>query len=228
MRTTLILFGIASAVGQSSLQNSIVSALFDLTVPLNSLSAEERDTLVKLTNECETETSALSSILDDALTTVSNCSTIVSKKSTTSLFSAGDKRRSEACIHDGKSVLKKHGGLNFLAVPRLTPSNKEKLKACAQGESSAYADALMVILQRYTQCKITFNVEAKEVLLKVAPASSKNNAENSNQVAVRSICSSMDSFESINNLLVDFASNTVESFLHGLRTFDDDDERRQR
>ena len=227
LRRMILLLGAAFSVAQNDLQRTALKALFDLTVPVADLTTAERDTLATLFEGCDASTNVLSPILDDVVATATNCSKVVMEKTTDSIFSTSDKTRMTHCTTDAQTLLTKHGGVNLLSVPALTAANKATLKSCANGDGSTYGDALAVLVQRYTPCKLTITNAEKAIMDKIVPASPSTDAENGNQVAVRNICISMDGFETMNGLVADVAANTIKTFVNGLHIFSTNNERRR-
>ena len=226
---TLALLGIAVAAAQTNqLQSATLKTLFDFALPLTDLTSAEKDTLAELFEGCDGATNALSPLLDDAVATATNCTKVATEKTTDSVFSTSDKTRSKQCVTDARTLFLTHTGINFLATPALTQEDKATLHACANGDATRYGEALKVLVQRYTPCKLTIGSAELSIMNKIAPANASNDAENMNQITVRNVCTSMDGFETMNSLVVDFATNTVSSFVNGLHVFSNNNERRRR
>ena len=212
----LFLVGLTRTSAQSTLQSTALKTLFDLTLPLTDVSSNDRETLASLFEHCDASTNILSPILDDAVSSAWNCTKVITEKSTDSVFSTADKLLADGCIADTRKFFLKHGGINFLSVPALSAADKATLKSCANG--AKYGEALAVIVQRYTPCAVSYTNELA-IFKKIVPESPTTDAQNANQVAVRNVCISMNSFESMNSLVSDFTSNTVAAFVNGMHVF---------
>lgn len=227
-KRAISILGLAAAAAQTQLQSTALKTLFDIALPMADLTSAEKETLANMFEGCDGATNVLSPLLDDAVATASNCSKVATEKTTDSIFSSSDKLHMTQCVTDAKTLFTTHGGINFLAVPALTESNKATLKSCANGVGSSYGEALKVIVQRYTTCTLSIGPSELAIMNKIVPPEASTDAENSNQIAVRNVCISMDGFETMNGMVVDFATNTVKSFVNGLHVFSTNNERRRR
>ena len=228
-RRAVSLLGLAAAMAETNqLQSTALKTLFDIALPMADLTSAEKETLANMFEGCDGATNVLSPLLDDVVATASNCSKVAAEKTTNSILSSSDKLHMTQCVMDAKTLFSKHGGINFLAVPALTAGNKATLKSCAGGVGSSYGEAMKMLVQRYTACTLSIGSAELAIMNKIVPSEASTDAENSNQIAVRNICNSMDGFETMNGLVVDFATNTAKSFIDGLHMFSTNNERRRR
>lgn len=214
----LFAFSSGEETTHTVLGNSLKTFL-DAALPNADLSTDDRDKLAKLFETCEGTQTALSSILEDVVGTTEKCGTIVTSKNTDEVLSASDYGRMKNCTADAKTLIKKHGGLNLLAVPRMEDSHKLTLKHCGDGVATKYADAMTIIVQRYSACNLALTPEITAIFHKVVPTTGTTTQESGNQMVIRNVCNSMTSFESVSNIVTDFTMNTVSSFLDGLHSF---------
>ena len=220
MKIALALSLFASfATAQNDITNTALKTLVDATLTTSKLRSADRDRLAHMFETCEVTPSAMSRLLDDAVNTATNCTKVVTDKTTDMTFSTKDKERANLCIKDAKALLKTHGGINFLSVPALTSEQKTTLRQCADGTESVYGAALKVLVQRYTPCKIAFEADDLAIFDTIVPADAASNTEIVNQLAVRNVCNTLTAFEEMNVLMVDLATNTVNSFVNGLSVF---------
>ena len=211
----LTLIVTTSAEGNTVVHKALVNFV-DAVFTRSELTSSDRERLATVLEECQADATPLTAVLNDAVDAQNACMEAFTDKSDELYLTKADNERFNNCTKFGiRDVFLKHGGLNFLAQPAISMADQQALEHCAAGVGADLATALMVVMNRYTACKLDFEHGDIAILARVLESDTQFVAERRIST-LRSICTNLVAFEKVHSLTTHFVSDSVSAFLDGL------------
>ena len=183
------------------------------------LTASEESSIISAVNGCTADTSPLSAMLEAATAVATACTVApnpVGFVVTDAMFD-----QMKECTLDSQTFFENYGYPgNMLAVPGVTENDKTVMQACAAG--TVGGEVITVLMNRYTPCNLDLDTVQplleKLVVHDAGATAAERLLVNQNLFVIRSVCSSLAAFETINTAVSQFASQSVVVYIDSLKS----------